>query len=159
MIKRPSMDGMLRNRIRAARGEIAPELVLKGGRVINVFTHEAVEADVAIYDGVVVGTGSYEGGKCLDARGHYVCPGFIESHFHIESTLPSVAEPAKAVLPHGTTAIVADPLAIANVIGRRGINCIIESSQGLPVDFYIMLPRVSLQPTWKHQGRKCPSKT
>ncbi|MGD1153582.1 MAG: hypothetical protein ABR911_12030 [Syntrophales bacterium] len=60
MIKRPSMDGVLRNRIRAARGEIAPELVLKGGRVINVFTREVIETDVAIYDGVVVGTGSYD---------------------------------------------------------------------------------------------------
>jgi len=92
MIKRPSIDGVLRNRIRAARGEIAPELVLKGGRVINVFTHEAVETDVAIYDGVVVGTGSYEGGKCLDARGHYICPGSIDGHSHIESTMLSAPE-------------------------------------------------------------------
>ncbi|MGZ3608236.1 MAG: hypothetical protein ACXU9J_09980 [Syntrophales bacterium] len=78
---------MLRNRIQAARGEIAPELVLKGGRVINVFTRDAIETDEAIYDGVVVGTGSYEGGTCLDVRGHYICPGFIEGHFHIESTM------------------------------------------------------------------------
>jgi adenine deaminase len=75
------MDGVLRNCIRAARGEIAPELVLKGGKVINVFTHDA------IYDGVVLGTGSYEGEKCLDARGHYICPGFIDGPFHIESTM------------------------------------------------------------------------
>jgi adenine deaminase len=95
---------------------------------------------VAIYDGVVVGTGSYEGEKCLDARGHYICPGFIDGHFHIESTMLSAPELAKAVLPHGTTAIIADPHEIANVMGRKGINYIIESSQGLPVDFYLMLP-------------------
>jgi adenine deaminase len=92
MIKRPSMDGVLRNRIRAARGEIAPELVLKGGRGINVFTHEVRKTDVAIYDGVVVGTGSYGGGKCLDARGQYICPDFIDGHFHIESTMLSAPE-------------------------------------------------------------------
>ncbi|MGO9138656.1 MAG: adenine deaminase [Syntrophales bacterium] len=134
------MYSILRNCIRAARGEIAPELVLKGGRVINVFTSEVIETDVAIYDGVVVGIGSYEGGKFLDARGHYICPGFIDGHFHIESTMLSAPELAKAVLPYGTTAIVADPHEIANVMGQRGINYIIESSQGLPVDFYIMLP-------------------
>ena len=134
------MNDMLKNRIRAARGEIAPDLVLKGGRVINVFTHETLEQDVAIYDGVVVGTGLYSGGNHLDARGQYICPGFIDGHFHIESTMLSAAELARAVLPHGTTAIVADPHEIANVMGRRGLHYIIESSQGLPVDFYIMLP-------------------
>ncbi|MGZ6207881.1 MAG: adenine deaminase [Syntrophales bacterium] len=134
------MNDMLKNRIRAARGEIAPDLVLKGGRVINVFTHETLVQDVAIYDGVVVGTGSYSGGNNLDARGRYICPGFIDGHFHIESTMLSAVELARAVLPHGTTSIVADPHEIANVMGRRGLHYIIESSQGLPVDFYIMLP-------------------
>jgi adenine deaminase len=140
MIKKPGMKDVLKNRIRAARGEIEPDLILKGGRVINVFTQEVFETDVAIYDGVVVGTGSYGGGKYLDARGQYICPGFIDGHFHIESTMLSATELAKAVLPHGTTTIVADPHEIANVMGRRGIHYIIESSQGLPVDFYIMLP-------------------
>ncbi len=134
------MIDVLRNRIRAARGEIAPDLILKGGRVVNVFTHEILETDVAIYDGIVVGTGSYGGGRHLDARGQYICPGFIDGHFHIESTMLSATELAKAVLPFGTTAIVADPHEIANVMGRRGIDYIIESSKGLPVDFYIMLP-------------------
>lgn len=134
------MNDVLKNRIRAARGEIVPDLILKGGSVINVFTHEIVETDVAIYDGVIVGTGSYGGGRCLDATGLYICPGFIDGHFHIESTMLSTTELAKAVLPYGTTAIVADPHEIANVMGRRGIDFIIKSSQGLPVDFYIMLP-------------------
>ncbi|MGC9975406.1 MAG: amidohydrolase family protein, partial [Syntrophales bacterium] len=134
------MNDVLKNRIRAARGEIAPDLILKGGSVINVFTHEILETDVAIYDGVIVGTGSYGGGRYLDATGLYICPGFIDGHFHIESTMLSTTELAKAVLPYGTTAIVADPHEIANVMGRRGIDFIIKSSQGLPVDFYIMLP-------------------
>jgi Adenine deaminase len=79
-----------------------------------------------------VGTGSNDGGSNLDARGRYICPGFVDGHFHIESTMLSAAELAKAVLPHGTTAIVADPHEIANVMGRKGLHYIIESSQGLP---------------------------
>ncbi|MGA3209430.1 MAG: hypothetical protein ABSE05_16600 [Syntrophales bacterium] len=92
MTKRPRIDVVLRNRIRAARGEIAPDLVWKGGRAINVFTCEVIETDVAICDGVAAGTGSYEGGKCLDARGHYICPGFIDGHFHNERTMLSTPE-------------------------------------------------------------------
>jgi adenine deaminase len=92
MIKKPSMKDVLKNRIRAARGEIEPDLILKGGRVINVFTQEVFETDVAIYDGVVVGTGLYGGGKYLDARGQYICPGFIDGHFHIESTMLGAPE-------------------------------------------------------------------
>src|SRR5512137_1096957 len=130
----------LKNRIRAARGEIAPDLVVKGGRVINVFTHEIVKQDVAIHDGVVVGIGAYDGPRILDGKGRYLCPGFIDGHCHMESTMLSPPELAKAVLPHGTTAIIADPHEIANVLGKNGIRYIIESSKGLPVDFYLMLP-------------------
>jgi adenine deaminase len=86
------MNDVLKNRIRTARGEIAPDPILKDGRVINFFTCEAIEKDVAIYDGVVVGTVSYKGEKCLDARGHYISPGFIDGHFHIESTMLTAPE-------------------------------------------------------------------
>jgi adenine deaminase len=91
MIKRPSMNDVLKNRIRTARGEIAPDLILKDGRVINVFI-EAIETYVAISDGVVVETVSYKGEKCLDARGHYDCPGFIDGHFHSGSTMLTAPE-------------------------------------------------------------------
>jgi len=138
--KDKSMVEVVKNRIQAARGEIEPDLILKDGRVINVFSHEVIEADVAIYDGVIVGLGAYEGARTLDVKGRYICPGFIDGHFHIESTMLSPPELAKAVLPHGTTAIVADPHEIANVLGGRGIRYIMESSKDLPVDFYIMLP-------------------
>ena len=135
-----SMVEVIRNRIRAARGEIEPELILKGSRVINLFTREFMKADVAIYDGVIVGIGAYEGANTLDVKGQDICPGFIDGHFHIESTMLSPPELARAVVPHGTTAIIADPHEIANVLGRRGIRYIMESSKDLPVDFYIMLP-------------------
>jgi len=134
------MIEQLRNRIRAARGETEPDLILKGGRLINVFTREIIEGDVAIYDGITVGIGAYNGPHTLDVTGQYVCPGFMDGHFHIESTMLSPPELAKAVLPYGTTAIIADPHEIANVMGKRGIEYVIESSTGLPVDFYIMLP-------------------
>jgi adenine deaminase len=113
---------------------------VKGGRIINVFSHEVIEKDVAIYDGIIVGIGEYEGDQTIDVKGQYLCPGFIDGHFHIESTMLTPPELAKAVLPHGTTTIIADPHEIANVMGKRGIHYIIESSKGLPVDFYIMLP-------------------
>jgi len=130
----------LKNRIRAARGERSPDLVVKGGRVINVFSREIVEADVAVYDGLIVGVGSYNGPRVIDAEGMFLCPGFIDGHFHIESTMLSPPELAKAVLPYGTTAIIADPHEIANVVGKRGIRYLIESSEDLPIDIYIMLP-------------------
>jgi adenine deaminase len=123
----------LKNRIRAARGEIAPDLILKGGRVINVFSHEVLETDAAIHDGIIVRIGEYEGDQTIDIKGQYLCPGFIDGHFPIESTMLTPPELAKAVLPHGTTTIIADPPhEIATVRGRRGIHYIIESSKGLP---------------------------
>jgi len=130
----------MQDRIRAARGEILSDIAIKGGKVINVFSREIIEADVAVYDGVIVGVGQYNGHEEIDATGQFVCPGFIDGHFHIESTMLSPPELAKAVLPHGTTSIVADPHEIANVIGKRGIQYILDSSERLPVDFYIMLP-------------------
>ena len=137
---KPLTVEQLKNRIRAARGEIACDLVLKGGKVINVFSREIIEADVAIYDGVIAGIGEYAGKKEIDAKGQYICPGFIDGHFHIESTMLSPPELARAVLPCGTTSIIADPHEIANVTGKRGIQYILDMSDGLPVDFYIMLP-------------------
>ena len=90
---------------------------------------------VAIYDGIIVGIGAYEGPKAVDVKGQYLCPGFIDGHFHIESTMLTPPELAKAVLPHGTTTIIADPHEIANVMGNReGIHYIIESSIGLVTD-------------------------
>ncbi len=130
----------LKNLIRVARGEKAPDLVLKGGRVLNVFTGEILRADVAVYDGIIAGVGSYDGPAVIDARGGCITPGFMDGHMHLESTLLSPAELAKAVLPRGTTAIMADPHEIANVLGIEGIRYMLEASRGLPVDIYFLLP-------------------
>jgi adenine deaminase len=121
-----------------ARGDEPAELVLAGGRVFSVFTKEWLEVDVAIQDGHVVGLGRYEGRERLDVEGAYVVPGFIDAHMHIESSKLTADEFAKAVLPHGTTAVIADPHEIANVLGTRGIRWLLDSCVDLPLDVYVM---------------------
>lgn len=121
-----------------ARGDEPADLVLAGGRVLSVFTKEWLEVDVAIKDGYVVGLGRYEGRERIDVSGAFVVPGFIDAHMHIESSKLTVDEFARAVLPHGTTAVVADPHEIANVLGTDGIHWLLDSCEGLPLDVYVM---------------------
>jgi len=121
-----------------ARGEEPADLVLAGGRVLSVFTKEWLDVDVAIKDGYVVGLGRYEGRERIDVSGAYVVPGFIDAHMHIESSKLTVDEFARAVLPHGTTAVVADPHEIANVLGTDGIHWLLDSCEDLPLDVYVM---------------------
>lgn len=130
----------LKQMIKVARGEEAPDLVLKKGKILCVFTREILEADVAICKDKIVGIGDYSGPIYVDCYGKYILPGFIEGHFHIESTLLMPSELVKAVIPHGTTAIVCDPHEMANVIGIRAISYILKSTVDLPLDFYIQLP-------------------
>jgi len=130
----------LKKLIQVARGERAADLVLKGGRVLNVFSGEILRADVAVCDGIVAGVGRYDGPAVIDAGGDFIAPGFMDGHMHPESTLLSPAELARAVLARGTTAIIADPHEIANVLGIDGIRYMLETSKGLPVDLYFLLP-------------------
>ncbi len=130
----------LRGLIRVARGEQPPDLVIKGGRVLNLFTGEIIRADVAITDGRIAGIGSDDGPAVIDAGGDYIRPGVMAAHMHLESTLLAPAELAWAVLSRGTTAIMADPHEIANVLGIEGIRFLLGASKGLPVDIYFLLP-------------------
>ena len=130
----------LKKLIAVAAGRAVPDLVVKGGRIANTFTAEIIEADIAVSDGFIAGIGSYDGPQVFDARGRIVCPGFIDGHIHLESTMLSPPELARAVIPHGTTAIVADPHEIANVLGQRGIRFLLDASEGLPLDVYFTLP-------------------
>lgn len=116
------------------------ELVLKNANIVNVFSHEIVKADVAIQKGIIVGIGSYDGIKNIDLNGKYITPGFIDPHVHIESSMVSPAEFAKAIVPMGTTTIITDPHEIANVCGLEGIEYILKSSEDLPLCVYSMLP-------------------
>src|SRR5467141_1010903 len=121
-----------------ARGDEPADLVVTGGRVLSVFTKEWLEVDVAIADGYVVGLGRYEGRERMDVAGRYLVPGFIDAHMHIESSKLTVDEFARAVLAHGTTAVVADPHEIANVLGTDGIHWLLDCCGDLPLDVYVM---------------------
>jgi adenine deaminase len=129
----------LRRRLQAARGEIPSDLVLAEARVACLYTGEWQKVAVALFDGVIVGLGDYPGPR-LELPGRYLLPGFIDGHLHLESTMLTPGQVARAVLPRGTTAIVADPHEIANVWGTRGLDYLLAATEGLPVDFFFMLP-------------------
>jgi adenine deaminase len=130
----------LAHRIAVARGDEPADLVLKGGRVLSVFTGEYLDADVAIAGESVAGVGSgYEGQEVFDASGLTLLPGFIDGHMHIESTKLMVDEFARAALPHGTTTVVIDPHEIANVFGLDGVRALLAAARGVPLDFYVMV--------------------
>ena len=115
-------------------------LVVKNANVVNVFTKEIMHADVAVYDDTIIGVGSFSGKNEYDAHGAYLCPGFIDAHIHLESSLVSPAEFARAVIPHGTTTVITDPHEIANVMGTDGIEYMLQATEDLPVDVRFMLP-------------------
>ena len=130
----------LEKKISVARGEQPADLVIRGGQLINVFSGEFYQTDIAIMEDRVVGLGSYDARETFDATGCYVAPGFIDAHIHLESSCLTVPEFARAVVPLGTTTVVADPHEIANVLGLDGITYMLESSKGLPLNVLFMLP-------------------
>jgi adenine deaminase len=131
----------LKRRILSARGKIPADLVLKGGRVVNLFSGNIREGDVAVSDGVIVGLGlAYHGKKEIDVSNQWIVPGLIDGHLHIESSMLSPSRIAAALLPHGTTAIVADPHEIANVMGLDGIRHMLDESADIPFDIFFMAP-------------------
>ena len=132
------MDAHLSKRLEVARGDIPADVVIRGGSVLSVFTREWLETDVAIVDGWVAGLGAYEGHEVVDATGRYVVPGFVDAHMHLESSKLLVDEFARLVLPFGTTAVVADPHEIANVLGTDGVHWLLDATADLPLDVYFM---------------------
>ena len=126
--------------IRVARGDVPCDLVLKGGLLVNVLSGEIYQADVGIFGGMVVGVGKYRGREEVDVGGKHLCPGFIDGHVHIESSMVEVREFAKAVVPLGTTSVVIDPHEIANVFGLEGIQYMLKSSKFNPLNVFLMLP-------------------
>ncbi len=130
------LTGDLARRLAVARGDEPADLVVRGGRVLSVFTREWLECDVAVCDGVIAGLGSYDGDEILDAGGAYVAPGLIDAHVHLETSKLLVSEFARLVLPLGTTAVVADPHEIANVLGTDGVHWLVDICEHLPLDVY-----------------------
>jgi adenine deaminase len=128
----------LARRVAVARGDEPADLVIRGGRVLCVFTREWLDADVAIADGYVAGLGDYDGAETLDAAGRHVVPGFVDAHMHLETSKLLPAEFARLVLPLGTTAVVADPHEIANVLGTDGVHWLLDACADLPLDVFFM---------------------
>ena len=126
--------------IDVAAGRTPADLVLKNATYVNVFSNELCHGDIAVAEGLIVGMGSYHGHVEVDVTGKIVLPGFIDAHIHLESSLVSPREFAKAVLPHGTTTVITDPHEIANVMGTDGIEYMIQATEDLPVDVRFMLP-------------------
>ncbi len=125
--------------IDVAAGRVPAELVLKDAQYVNVYSGELLRGDIAIEGGRIAGVGSYTGKQELHPEG-IVCPGLMDAHIHLESSLVSPAEFVKAVVPHGTTAVVTDPHEITNVMGTDGIEFMLQATEGLPLDVFFMLP-------------------
>lgn len=144
----------LKKRIDIAAGRMKADLVLKNAMVINVFTEETYNANIAISDGFIAAVSAYdyEGNSEVDLNGAYVSPGLIDGHVHIESAMVTPAEFARTILPRGTTSIVADPHEIANVCGVAGIEYMLKSSEDIPLDVFVMLPSCVPATAFEHSG-------
>ena len=116
------------------------DLVIKNANIVNVFTNEIIISDIAIADGIIAGIGNYSGMEEIDAEGAYVCPGFIDSHLHIESSFVAPAEFMRSVIPHGTLTVIADPHEIANVCGLEGIEFFINQTENIPANVLFSAP-------------------
>ncbi len=126
--------------ILAAQGRTKADLVIKNAQVLNVFTERFATLDVAVCGEEIVGVGAYEGIEEIDGTGKYLVPAFIDGHVHLESSIISPLQYAKAVVPHGTTAVVTDPHEITNVSGKAGFAYMQEAAKGLPIDVYFTVP-------------------
>lgn len=130
----------LQHKLSVARGELPADLVFQNAQLVNVLSGEIHPANVAVDDGRVIGFGDYAAKETIDLQGAYLAPSLIDGHFHVESSMLTAPEFAKAVVPHGTGVVVIDPHEYANVLGLDGIRYVLESTKNLPVDFFIMLP-------------------
>lgn len=126
--------------VEVATGRRKADLVLKNASYVNVFSNELCHGDIAVAKGQIVGMGDYAGEVEYDVSGKIVCPGFIDAHIHLESSLVSPREFVRAVLPHGTTTVITDPHEITNVMGTDGIDYMLQATEGLPIDVRFMLP-------------------
>jgi adenine deaminase len=126
--------------IRTARGDRPADLLLSNARLVNVYLGKVERKDIAVAEGYVIGFGNYPAMERIDLEGRFMAPGFIDSHVHMESAMLAPSEFARAVLPHGTTTVVADPHEIANVLGTAGIEYMLLATEGLPLAVYLALP-------------------
>lgn len=147
----------LRASIRNAASRNAA-FVIKNANIVNVFTEEIQHGDVAMRDGIILGIGTYSGREEYDAEGRYLCPGLIDSHVHIESSMAHPSRFASLILQQGTTAIIADPHEIANVCGTDGIRYMLDQTEWLPLSVFMMLPSCVPCTAFETSGAKLTAK-
>lgn len=131
---------LLKKRIDVSTGRVPADLVVKNGKIIDVFNLEVIEGDIAIVDGHFAGIGEFKGYETIDAEGKFIAPAFIDGHVHIESSMVTPSEFSKVLLAHGVTTVITDPHEIGNVSGAEGISFMLDQSEGLPLDVRVMLP-------------------
>ena len=142
----------LKSQIAVARGLQPADTVIKNCRIVNVYTGEITDGDIALWNGKIVGIGEYEGKKIVDAEGSYALPGFIDSHIHIESSFVTPEEISRLLVPHGATTIIADPHEIVNVCGIDGMNYMLDAAKSAALDIKYMLPSCVPATPFEHAG-------
>lgn len=143
----------LQERVAVSDGRAKADLVITNGRIINVFSGEIMDGDIAIKNGYIAGIGDFpDAEKVIDAAGAFIAPGFIDAHVHVESAMVTPAEFARVLLPNGVTTIVTDPHEIANVAGEKGIEFMLEDAKGAPLDMFVMLPSSVPATDGEHNG-------
>ena len=148
---------MQKSRLRAAILNAANRnaaLVIKNAKIVNVFTEEIIEGDVAMRDGIIIGVGEYSGRVEIDAKGGYLCPGLIDGHVHIESSMAHPSRFANVILEKGTTSIIADPHEIANVCGSDGIQYMLDQTEWIPLSVFVMVPSCVPATAFETSGAK-----
>lgn len=149
----------LQERVAVSDGREKADLVIKNGRIVNVFSGEIMEGDIAIKNGYIAGIGDFsEAEQIMDAAGEFIVPGFIDAHVHVESAMVTPAEFARVLLPNGITTIVTDPHEIANVAGEKGIEFMLEDAKGAPLDMFVMLPSSVPATEGEHNGETLHAK-
>lgn len=139
--------------IQAALGEAPADLVLKNAQVVDVFTGTVFPADIAVVDGFIAGVGDYsEAAEVADLHGAFVAPGLINAHCHVESSMAVPSAYCAEELRWGVTTLITDPHEIANVAGLPGIQYMLDASEGLPVNYYVMLPSCVPATPFEHAG-------
>lgn len=142
----------MKKRTELASGKMPVSLVLKNGRIINVFNGKIIHGDLAIDHGKIIGIGNYEGEQVIDLEGKYVAPGLIDAHMHMESTLVTPDQMAKIIVPRGTTTVIADPHEIANVLGIKGVEFMMEATEGTVLNGFFMMPSCVPATPLEHSG-------
>ena len=142
----------LKMQIEVARGLQPADIVIKNCRIVNVYTGEIIEGDIALWNGKIAGIGEYEGKEVVDAKGSYALPGFIDSHIHIESAFVTPEEISRLLVPHGATTIIADPHEIVNVSGIDGMNYMLDAAEHAALDIKYMLPSCVPATPFEHAG-------